>query len=89
MNDIVRSELIVFVRCEVAVKNSASGFYKRFRIKLQYYLKKKYLTINICFRGTKSENNDELMLSCGNEYSEPINAYVLPDSRITKLCSAR
>ncbi|XP_060877189.1 uncharacterized protein LOC132950025 isoform X1 [Metopolophium dirhodum] len=40
-------------------------------------------------RVTKSENGDDLMLSCGNEYSEPINAYVLPDSRIAKLCSTR
>lgn len=38
-------------------------------------------------RVNKSENGDDLI--CGNEYSEPINAYVLPDSRIEKLCSAR
>ncbi|XP_050437166.1 uncharacterized protein LOC126843596 isoform X2 [Adelges cooleyi] len=36
------------------------------------------------------EHVDDLMLNCGNElYSEPINAYVLPDTHIDKLCAAR
>ncbi|XP_050535915.1 uncharacterized protein LOC126902564 isoform X2 [Daktulosphaira vitifoliae] len=35
------------------------------------------------------ELSDDLMLRCNNEYSEPINAYVLPDSHIEKLCSVR
>lgn len=43
----------------------------------------------LCYRVNKTENGDELMLSCGNEYSEPINSYVLPDSCIGKLCPAR
>lgn len=55
-------------------------------VRLKIVLKIKILYFRVT---TKSENGDDLMLSCGNEYSEPINAYVLPDSRTAKLRTAR